>query len=162
MILLQRILYCKNTKCQQLFQVLEQRLEERGRRENSIKEEQRREEEEEREAERWREEERKEEERVERWRQEEEEERRKVKGGKEVEEAKTLRKKREEAVERRLARSFTRDCQSQTGFTTDSGAFQIFFMLQFFLPPKSHVHTIQVLSVLVTKVYICDPLFPGK
>ena len=67
----------------------------------------------------WREEERKEEERVERWRREEEEEVRKGK----VEDAKTLRRKREEAVERRLARSFTRDCQSQTGFTTDSGAF---------------------------------------
>ena len=111
----------------QLLQVLEQRLEERAGREKSIKEEQRREEEEERAAELWREEERKEEERVARWRreEEEEEERRRGKGGTEVDEAKSLRKKREEAVERRLARSLTRDCQSQTGFTTDSGAFEI-------------------------------------
>ena len=64
---------------------------------------------------------------MQRWRQEEEEEEeeKKRKGGKDLEEAKTLRRKREEAMERRQARCFTRDCQSQTGFTTDSGAFLI-------------------------------------
>ena len=74
-----------------------------------------------REEEMWREEEIKEEERLKRWRQEEEEEEAKRGEDSGEKEAKTLRRKREEAVERRLARCLTRDCTSQTGFTTDSG-----------------------------------------